>query len=401
MPPVRGLFFSMQMDKEDFWEFVEANLATSPAVLRLKYRGKNREKEITQIECRQKFGKKLAWTLEKHPHFLFPSVISGEQATSDALADFHSSLCDGATSIVDLTAGLGIDASHIAERHPQTKVIAIERDVEKSEALHYNFGKLFHTENADCREYLESNDGRPFDIAFIDPARRAADGSRVFALSDCEPDITSMLPLLRKNAALLIAKTSPMLDITLLARELPGIERIIALGTTTECKELVAMVNLAKNTEDNDFIIEAATIGQPTISFTAQEEKKAKCELASDIKAGGYIYEPYPAIMKAAPFTILSERFKIKKLHPNTNLYYSENFAEGFPGEAWPIIDVLGYESKNIKRLKKTYPSIRVTTRNFDISANDLRKKLGVKDAGERRLFAVTTTSNGKMMIIA
>lgn len=390
----------MHMAKEDFWDFVDGNISCSPAVLRLKYSGKDREKEITQIECRQKFGKKLAWTLNKYPHFLFPSVISGEQATSDALADFHASLIGEATSIVDLTAGLGIDSSHIAASHPQAKVTAVERDTDRFEALRTNFGDLIHAENMDCIDFLEKDESGTFDIAFIDPARRATDGSRVFALADCEPDITSMLPLLQKNARYLIAKTSPMLDITHLAKELPGIEKIIALGTTTECKELVAIVNLTKEGAHNSYLIEAVTIGKPSLSFTPNEEKNATCEFASEIKAGGYIYEPYPATMKAAPFNILSEKFNLKKLHPNTNLYYSENLVDGFPGEAWPIVDVLGYESKNIKRLKKTYPSIRVTTRNFDMTADALRKKLGVKDGGDRRLFAVTTEI-GKMMIIA
>ncbi len=77
--------------------------------------------------------------------------------------------------------------------------------------------------------------GEHFGVIFIDPARRASDGSRVFALADCEPNIIEMLPKLKRVCELLIVKMSPMLDISHTVSELNPFS-VIALGTPTECK---------------------------------------------------------------------------------------------------------------------------------------------------------------------
>ncbi len=58
----------------------------------------------------QKSQKKLPDTL-KCKDFIFPTLLSEEQCTSDMLAEFHASLIDEGTTVADLTGGLGIDTS--------------------------------------------------------------------------------------------------------------------------------------------------------------------------------------------------------------------------------------------------------------------------------------------------
>jgi len=390
----------METVDKSFWKFVDGNVNADAAGLRLKYHGCDGidyALAITQVECRKKFAKKLRLTLAGNPEFLFPSVLAGEQATSDLLAEYHASLIGEGDRVADLTAGLGIDASHLASR--AATVVAVERDKIKAECLACNFGSRIEVVNSDCRDFLEDCADDAFDAVFIDPARRAADGSRVFALADCEPDLIEMLPLLSRKAKRLIVKASPMLDITNLLRDLPGARRIIALGSTTECKELIAVVDFRADSMPVDEVpIEAVTLtdGKPAsaISFTRSLEAKAEVAFAAP-EIGKYLLEPYPSVMKAAPYNMLSRSFGICKIHPNTQLYVSDSVVDDFPGEAFKIEAVIPYESKHIKRLKSTYPQIQVTTRNFDVTADALRKKLGVKDGGERRLFAVT----GKMAV--
>ena len=84
----------MMTDCKEFFEWVRTHIADNPSALRLKYSrcndGFDYEAAITQIECRRKFGKKLAATLTAFPDFYFPSVLSGEQATADVVAQFHA-----------------------------------------------------------------------------------------------------------------------------------------------------------------------------------------------------------------------------------------------------------------------------------------------------------------------
>ncbi len=365
--------------------------------LRLKYHGQPQalpfdvEAAITQIECRKKFGKKLAQTLASNPHFLFPDVLAGEQSTSDLLAGYHSSLVGEGEKIIDLTAGLGIDCLHFAGK--ACDVTAIEINPHKAEALMQNGEGKVKVVCADCRDYIANIAGRAFDTVFIDPARRASDGSRVYALNQCEPDVTGMLGDIFRCARRLIVKMSPMLDISRSAEMLPGVKDMIALGTRTECKELIAVC--CEGEEIREYmLIKAVTLlsngRQEEFSFRREEELQATATFAGPLE-GSYLYEPYPAVMKAAPFRLLSEKFGVDKLNANTHLYTSEHLVKDFPGEVSLIREVLPYSSGVIKRIRKQYPKINVAARNFDIPADAVRKKLGVKDGGELKITATRT----------
>lgn len=389
----------------EFWRFVEGHCKDDVMRLRLKYHGAHDmpfdvEAAITQIECRQKFSKKLAETLKANPHFLFPDVIAGEQSTSDQLANFHTSLIAEGERVIDLTAGLGIDCLHFTER--ATKVTAIEINQRKAEALRNNFTGKAEVVCADCRDYLNAYQGERFDTAFIDPARRAEDGSRVYALNRCEPDVTIMTRDIFRIAGRLIIKMSPMLDVAHTLSSLPTAEKVIALGTRTECKELIAVCG--RDYREGEPEIEAVTLlpdrGESRFLFSREQELKAHATFSMP-NAGEYIYEPYPSVMKAAPFRLLSEWFGVDKLHPNTHLYTSAGIVGDFPGEVSEIKDMLPYSSGVIKRIKKSYPKINVAARNFDIPAEAVRKKLGVKEGGELKIMATRAIDGEPILIIA
>ena len=197
------------------FSWINTHINDDTAKLRLKY-GRERADEILQIECRRKHGSKLAETLAANPEFVFPTALSGEQSTSDRLARFHAALVGHAARVADLTAGLGIDAMSMASK--TGNVVAVERDADVADALRSNSSSLGNLEVvcADCRDVVEAwaRDGISFDCIFIDPARRAADGGRVYALDQCEPDVVAMLPTLKRITRRLVIKASPMLDIT-------------------------------------------------------------------------------------------------------------------------------------------------------------------------------------------
>lgn len=394
------------MDK--FWKFVNDNIYAAPAALRLKYHGKDIdgidiELTITQIECRQKFSKKLSVTLSRLPQFIFPTVLAGEQSTSDLLASYHASRIKAGMRVADLTAGLGIDAWHLAANG--ATVDAIELDEQRASALQANMAAIDNVNviNADCRSFLANHTGPAYDVAFIDPARRDAAGGRVFALADCRPDVIEMLPLLKEKTRELWIKASPMLDITRVLAELPDATAACALGTPTECKELYIKVKFGNAATP---VISATTMRTDgecdEFAYTQTEESEAAslCEYSAPT-AGQYLYEPSPCIMKAAPFNLISARFHCNQPHPNTHLFFSDSECPDFPGTAHKVISVITYESKHIKRFKREYPKISVTTRNFPVSADALRAKLGVKDGGDLRLFAITSLPDEKLLIVA
>lgn len=396
---------------EEFFRWVREHAADNPSALRLKYVQRSTaamdySAAITQIECRRNFATKFATTLGAFADFYFPSVLAGEQATSDILAAYHASLVEGADSVVDLTAGLGIDAFHIAG--VAGEVVAVDIDKERAEALRFNSRGLgidnICVEECDCRDFVDRciAEGRRFSAAFIDPARRGADGRRVFALADCEPDVVAMLGKLSRICGRLIVKASPMLDIAHTA-EAVGTQLAVAaaVGSPTECKELLLSVEFGS--EHAEPLVEAVVFGTAAcrVAFRRSEEGAAPMPLCDGpLRPGQYIYEAYPEVMKTGMFKLLAARFRLGIFHPNTRLFWSDTVADGFPGRIYKVEAVMPYASKVIKRFKKEYPQINVATRNFGLSADALRGRLGVADGGTLRLYGYTDASGQRMLAV-
>lgn len=387
------------MDK-DFFDWIETHMSDDPGALWLKY-GKTHAAAITQVECRRRFGAKLSRTLADNPRFLFPGTLAGEQSTSDALAIFHSTLIAPGSRVADFTAGLGIDAMAMA-RHA-SQVTALEINLEVAQALEHNSHNLTNLDVicADCRKYAEmlASEGCMFDTIFIDPARRDNRGGRTYALADCTPNIVDMLPLMRKITRRVIVKASPMLDISHTISELSNVVEVVVLGTPGECKELDVVIDFDMAVAEP--LISAVTItAEDTIRFNFTRSEEAAITPRYGLpRQGDYILEPYPAVMKAGSFRLLSERYGLQSVSANTHLWHSASVPDGFPGKCFLITDIQEFASKNIKRYTASHPRVSVTVRNFDMSAEALRAKLRVRD-GEERLFAIGTPE-GRLLVTA
>lgn len=389
------------------WTWIENNLAENPDRLRLKYHGAAADFDyataILQIECRQRFGKKLSETLSRNPHFLFPAALSGEQSTSDRIARWHASMIPTGCRVVDLTAGLGIDAMHMARK--AASVTAIERDPGIADALRVNSASLdnFTVVNADCTDFLANYDGPAFDIAFIDPARRGERGQRLFALSDCAPDVTALLPAIFRIARRLIVKASPMLDPAQTISLLPGCTALYIIGTSTECKEIVADVAPDGAFADAACPITAVNLAadgsQTEITFTRQSEASAEVNF-SNPALGQYVLEPAPALMKAGCFNTLAAMTGASEISANTHVLLSAGIPADFPGTVSEIIEIIPYRSREIKNIARRYPRLEIATRNFGMSAETLRRQLHVGAGGPFRMLAVTDRSASRIMLI-
>ena len=126
-------------------------------------------------------------------------------------------------------------------RRKVQQVTYIERFPAYCEAAIHNF-KVLEADNVtvlngDSTELLAEIDG--IDVFYIDPARRGEGNKRVFALQDCEPDLTKLVPVLFSLAPRVIAKLSPMADIRMTLDLLPGVTDIQVLSVKNECKELL------------------------------------------------------------------------------------------------------------------------------------------------------------------
>lgn len=300
-----------------------------------------------------------------------------EQCTSDLVADYHASLVPPGLRIVDLTTGLGIDAFHLARKAKE--VLCIEIDPMVAEAIEPNAKAMalngVRALNLDCAEWLEHTEEH-FDVAFIDPARRGAQGQRLFSLHDCKPGVTQLLPRMLEVADKVIIKMSPMLDITQVMRELPGVEEIHVIGTRSECKELVAVVR--KQTDEPKVIVSTLD----PLPFSS---------IPTGVETIG---EPYPAVMKALPWVELSG----EQIGPGTHLW--RNPDEDFPGRIYELVRTEEFSSGNIKRLAREKLAASVAVKNLPIKAEELRKRLRTTENDTLRLVAAKCHNGNKLLFL-
>lgn len=385
---------------EEYFSFVAENRERDPKALRLKYHGDSREwmpLALNHIEGLRKCGKKF---IDADGKDFTPRVIarplSVEQATSAQIGKLHDRLAAGAVTVLDMTCGLGLDSRFISRGR---RLISIEMDAALAEAARANFADDSNIEVicADSTAWLAEYEGEPFDLVFIDPARRGDGNKRLFNISDCAPDVKALLPLLRKKAKRVMVKLSPMLDVTQTLRDLPDTSELHIVEERGDCRELLAVLDFEKSVCSPAIFIHCEAV---EFAFTADEESEAAPGCALPLP-GMWLCEPGPAAMKSGAFNTIAWRLGLHPLHRNTHVYVSETMPEGFPGKCREIEAVYPLASSTLKTIGKSIARADVAIRNLpQFTPEILAKRLGIKPGGDKRVIGCTVADGLKALIV-
>ena len=399
---------------DNFFTFIEEHEDDDVEKLRLK-RFSNHDFDtsfaITQIECRKKIRKKLPEIYGKK-RFLFPSVLSTEQCTSEVVAKYHATIIGEVDSFLDMTGGLCIDDYYIADNVKE--LLSIEKNEHTADISRYNMSEMrknISVISGDSAEYLRG-DVRRYDAIYIDPARRGVNQSRMFGLSDCEPNIIPLLSLIKSHTDVLYVKASPMLDITQMLREVSDVTDIWVISLRNECKELFFKIDFALNKrftieESADNIYESPKVHcinfvdentMQELNYSYLRDKTTSDIIISDC-VKHYIYEPNASIMKANAFGEVCSRYKVDKVAVNSHLFTSGELVHDFPGRIFQVEDVIPFKDNLLKKALKGIKRINVSVRNFKLTAEQLKKRLKVCDGGSKYLFG-TTDAGGEMKVL-
>ena len=380
--------------------FIWAHREDDPAQLALstkKYPGISVAHAARQVEALGKIRRKIpSWY---QIGMEFPVALSLEQASSEATAHFKSTLFAG-QKMADLTGGLGVDASFFAKTFQN--VWYVEQSEAIAAAASHNF-KVLNLDNvavchARAEDFLE-NAAQQFDLLYLDPARRDDKKGKVFQLADCTPDILKIKALLFSHAPKILVKTAPMLDIHLAVRQLEHVSKIWVVEYEGECREVLYL--LEKDAPAAPVPVEVVILDKSgavlhQFPFTFEEEQAVSGEFAAPLQ---FLYEPFPAILKAGAFKIFGQRFNLKKLHPNTHLYTAATHTGHIPARAFVIEAICKYDKKAVAPFLPEQKA-NVSVRNFPDGAEQVRKKLGIKDGGDVYVFAATDATEKKVILV-
>lgn len=379
-------------------EFIKEHKNEDPHALALqgkRYPGVDIREAVTQIEGWQAAKEKLpAWA--ETDGIIYPPRISMEQCSSEPTALYKAAIAKG-DRLADLTGGFGIDCSYMSRGFMEATYIERNRQLCDIARENFTLLGLSHISiiNGNSEEVLPILPKQ--DWIFIDPARRAGDGRKVVALSDCEPDVITLESNLLKKAHKVMVKCSPMLDITAATKQLHNVEAIHIIAVNNECKELLLILGESKGDCTPITCTNIRKDGCDTFTFSVAEEVGATATYSNN--ADTYLYEPNAAIQKGGCHRILSQRLQADKLHPNSQLYTSDRLIEEFPGRKFIVEKVTGFSKNELKELQ-ALGKANITVRNFPESVQTLRKKLKLSEGGDRYIFATTLSDGSRVLIL-
>ena len=346
-----------------------------------------------QLQARQKAREKLPeWYATEG--IIFPPVLSMEQCSSQATAQYKQSLVQG-ERLVDLTGGAGVDTYYLDQAFAQTNYV--EQDATLADMARHNFSVLgadsIRVHPVAAEAFLPTI-SEPVDCIYLDPARRDAHGGKVFRLADSQPNVLALRDMLLTKAKTILLKTAPLLDIQATVQDLAYVTQVHVVAINNEVKEV--LYQLAQAVAAPEIItINLRADGEEHFSFYRLQEAQAAVTYSEPLR---YLYEPNAALMKAGAFKSIAAHYHLHKLHPNTHLYTSEQLVPNFPGRTFVCQMVVPYQKKAVRQ-HLAQPQANITTRNFPDSVATVRKKLGLKDGGDTYLFA-TQLADGKYSVI-
>jgi 16S rRNA G966 N2-methylase RsmD len=323
----------------------------------------------------------------KFAHFLppyLPASVHVEQASGWQAASFKAELVGQGHKVLDLTGGLGIDSMAFAGSNSVTH-IEINPTLQPLAAHNFKVLNLKIESRLDSAEAVLKTQPKT-DWIFLDPDRRAIQGAARVAFQNSLPNLLEIKDSLLSLAGMgVLVKSSAMIDLSLAIKQLETVRKIFVLSVQNECKEVLFELGEV----DSDLQIHATEWGKSTFVFKAEEERRAEVRYAP---VQEFLYEPWAALMKAAPYKLICQRFGVKKVAASTHLYTSQDMRADFPGRIFKVVA----QGSNFG-LKQAL----VSTRNYPLTAQQLRQKLNLKEGGQDYIFGLSLQDGSKKLVHA
>ena len=232
-------------------------------------------------------------------------------------------------------------------------------------------------------------------VIYLDPARRDSNSSRTYAIADCTPNVLELKDQLFKAADHILLKLSPMLDWHKAVSDLGSrVAEIHIVSTGNECKELLMLLSAEHEGEPTIYCVN----DDQSLIYTPSQDVLPP-QIADDDKAA-YLYEPNASVMKAGCFGLLTDRFPVKALATDSHLFVSSEEIKEFPGRRFAIDAITTMNKKELAHALKGITRANIATRNFPMTAQQLRQRLRLQDGGDCYIFGTTTAMDQRLLYL-
>lgn len=363
-------------------EFMTVHALDSPSELSLKY-SKKLPFDIGAVALQIGLRKKA---LKKIPAFintktvLLPKLY--EQCTQEEVAKYKASLIKG-NSLLDATAGLGIDSYYIGQSFKQRT--CIEANAEHAQILKHNYEALnFESEiiHATLEEFL-ANDKRVFETIYIDPDRRPEFNRKVFEINECTPNVLELKDVLLSRCQSCWIKLSPMVDIHQVVQSFfPNLCHVICIAYGNEMKEILIQLKPGNQV----LRYEAVNITSEGVTQFQSNKNDVKPLLSLP---GKYFFEPNVAMIKSKLCMEYSHEKQLKVLYPNGYFFTTDAYQQDLQGRLFEIIEHGQYKKELLNAFIKKHQikKANIACRNFFWKPEEVKQQFKLHDGGEWYLF--------------
>ena len=350
---------------------IEENIERDPLRVALDSRIPHAREVATQVKYLQRARQKLRRMYEARcilPQRAFEQASSEQTAAAKRLSGGR---------LLDLTCGLGIDSTAMAERFES--VVAIERDEVLAEVVRENLRRQgidnVEVVTTSAEEYVAACKEQ-FDWIYVDPDRRTDQGRRVVRLEDCSPNVVELWPALKRISSRVAIKNSPLFDVEEAFR-LFGHCGVEVLSLAGECKEVMIYA------DGREPALAAEAVGKGRVEFKRSEI--VNWPMPEEFAAAEYSHLIIPdvALQKA--------RLVRHALHDVADVW-SENsfgFARTEPRDVLGRVEEIArIEPFDMKALKRELKGVGtdITMRDFPHPLDEVRRRTGMRSGSEQRL---------------
>ena len=363
---------------------------------------------LDQIQGWQTARRKLpTWAATEG--IIYPPHLSMEQCSSEQTALYKCEIVRRfpercRETLIDLTGGFGVDFAFMARGVEEAYYV--ERQSALCLTANHNFERLglrhVTVINGAAESVLVSAIScfgpiHPASTLFyLDPARRDSNSSRTYAIEDSTPNVLELKDRLLATAHRVLLKLSPMLDWHKAVSDLGDrVAEVHIVSVNNECKELLILLDYNHQGEP---VVHCVNDGQSLIY--SPTEDSVPTIIAEESDWGAYLYEPNASVMKAGCFGILTQHYPVKALAADSHLFVSNEEVRDFPGRRFAITAVTTMNKKELSRALKGITRANVATRNFPMTAQQLRQRLRLQDGGDCYIFGTTRADGPRVVYI-
>lgn len=325
---------------------------------------------------------------------MFFTALSLEQATGETIAKYIATRFKSEWIVQDLTCSLGGNAIFLAEK--VSKVIAVDLSEEKIECAKLNAAAYGVDKKIDFivgDAFLNIN--QKVDAFFLDPARDREGDTKTRSFLNSSPSLLDILPQLFEITHNIAVKISPAFDYEEL-KQLPEDPEIEIISENNNCK--VAMLWFG------DFkTAKLRATGFKKDQFFSFTDDGSVAEFS---KLKKYLYEPNKAISKAHLIDEVAVKFSLSKIDYNLSFLTSDELASSDDTNIFRKFEVLHFDKFSLKQFqqflkKQKIERAEIIVKHFKMTADEIRKRLKIKEGGESVIILTTLQNQEKVFILA